>query len=303
MLIVVKDVQECQKAIIRTLAYADVFDYPLTEDEIWKFLIVQKSFSRKYFEHSLPNIKNVQKKEGYYFFSGRKSIVKKRKIREKESKRKLQIVGKIASLLKIIPSVNLIGVSGNLAMRNADKNDDIDLFVVTKARALWTTRILIILLLKIFGKHRGKSSKKITDKICINMLLDEYSLNLPKDKQNLYTAHEVVQMMPVFERGDSHLRFINANIWVKEYLPNSITHRSTRIVKRINTDSFFSVVLRLVLRFSAIEILAKRFQLWYMHKHFSTEHISDYMLAFHPKDYTQVVLRMYNKSVKKYGAI
>lgn len=275
--------------ILKTIIYADIFDYPLTKEEIWRFFIGKKPVNKKQTEKSLFNFDS---RYGYFYLKKRDHIVAKRKIREKESQKKLQIAKRIASILRIIPSVYLIGISGNLSMNNAGEKDDIDIFVISKSGTLWSTRLLLILFLKIMGKHRSKLDTHVENKICINMLVDETEITIPLYRRNLYTAHEVIQMRPIFVRGDVYKRFIAANSWVRKFLPNSI-------------DEIMNYELKINEGYkkSLIEFLAKKVQFWYMKKYITSEVVSDTILAFHPRDYTNIVLKKYHERVKQYEKI
>ncbi|MBI3070029.1 MAG: hypothetical protein HYY87_01855 [Candidatus Levybacteria bacterium] len=259
-------IKEAQQAILRTIAYSDVFAYPLTKKELWHFLLDKKT-SRKEFEKALKTVSLViTEKDGFYCFLGREDIIAKRKQREKVSYEKIKIAKRTLPFFSWIPTVRLIGISGALAMNNADKNDDIDLFVVVRKNSLWTTRLF-------------------------------RALGLPKEKQDLFGAHEVVQMMPIFERGDAYGRFIRANLWVKKFLPNSldIKRLSYKDIKRSKNHNFLITQL-----LNSFEFLAKVLQLWYMRKHRTIEIISDHMLAFHPLDHRQKILKEYNKRLRQY---
>ena len=276
-------------SIYKTLIYADIFDYPLTKEEIWRFFICEKPVSQKQIENMLVSFDS---KHGYFYLKKRGHIVVQRKIKERESQKKLQIVKRISSLLSIIPSVYLIGISGNLSMNNAEKKDDIDIFIITKSGVLWSTRLLIILFLRIIGKHRKKLDKHVENKICINMLIDEKAIIIPFSRRDLYTAHEVIQMKPIFVRGDSYKRFIAVNSWVRKFLPNSI-EKVMNYELKINEGH----------KKSLIEFLAKKVQFWYMKKNITSEIVSDTILAFHPRDYTDIVLKKYNEKVKQYEKV
>lgn len=292
--------KEVKCAILKTLAYSDVFDYPLSFDEFWKFLIGEK-ISKEQLKKELSRLSSkVIQRDGFYCFVGREHIIKKREKREVISNKKTRIVEKIIFFLRFIPTVRLIGVSGALAMRNAQDEDDIDLFIIAQKNRLWTTRLVLLMFLELLGVRRKRDEREAADKVCLNMLVDEFFICLPKDKRDLYSAHEVVQMLPVFERFNTYKRFIQANLWVKKFLPNSVRHGITRNTTRNHAESYFSVFLRLVLFGSAMEFLAKKAQLWYMRKHQTTELISDSMLAFHPFNYREKILEEYNKRLEQY---
>ena len=57
-----------EKAILTTLCYADVFDYPLKERELWKYLIKTKTTLEK-FRAALASItksKQVKEQDAFY---------------------------------------------------------------------------------------------------------------------------------------------------------------------------------------------------------------------------------------------
>src|SRR3989344_9509021 len=113
-----------EKNILQTLAYSDIFDYPLSQEEIWRFLILKEKISKKEFKTDIKNIsKKIILKNNLYCLNGREQIIDKRIKREKESLIKIKIAQKIASIFSVIPTIYLIGVSGALAMKNSDKND------------------------------------------------------------------------------------------------------------------------------------------------------------------------------------
>lgn len=298
----VKRKDQILKSILQTLVYSDIFDYPLSKDEIWKFWIgkkVDKKTFDKFLKGNLP--KRIVFRNNFYCLFGREKIVQTRLEREKESEKKLGIAKKIIKLLSFIPTIHFIAISGALALKNSHKDDDIDLFVITSKGSLWLSRFIIIVILSLLGYYRRRNESKVSNKICLNMLIDESALSFPKSRQNLYTAHEIVQMMPVFERNNVYNRFISTNKWVGKFLPNAFVDRgTTQINTRNYAESFISVFLRKVQRFSALEHLAKAVQLLSIRKHQTTETISDNFLAFHPFDYKEKVLSEYKKRLKQY---
>lgn len=293
-------------SILKTLIYSDIFDYPLTKDEIWKFLIGKK-VHKDSFEKELNRLVRFEVtpfettplgcNRNLYYLIDRKEIAEKRIRRKKVSQQKLVEAKKIIKYLSLIPTVLFIGISGGLALKNAEKKDDIDLFVITSKDTLWITRLILVFLLLIMGQYRGRG-KKESQKVCLNMLIDETSLSFPKKRQDLYTAHEIVQLKPMCDRDNTYKRFMEANKWVDLFLPNARGTKPNATLS--NADSFFSVILRPVLRLSALKQFAKIIQLLYMKKHRTKETVESNFLAFHPFDYKSFVLKEYNKRLNKY---
>src|SRR5581483_4533970 len=94
----------------------------------------------------LERQKKIFYQDGYYCLSDRVQNIALRKERIVASQEKLQFAKKIVWLLSKIPTVELIGVSGSVGVGNADRNADIDLFIITSENFLWTTRLLCVLL-------------------------------------------------------------------------------------------------------------------------------------------------------------
>ena len=289
--------KKVNSSILQTLIYSDIFDYPLTKDEIWKFLIGKKIDKQSFDKILKNNSDTIIFSNNLYCLIGREKVVKTRIKRKRESQKKIVIAKKIIKQLSFLPTVEFIGISGALSLENSNKDDDIDLFVITSKGSLWLTRLAIIILLLLMGRYRRRNQRKVSDKICLNMLIDESALSFHINRQNLYTAHETVQMMPAFERGGTYNKFISANKWVGKFLPNAFHRGTKRNYTRKYAESFISVVLRL----SAIEKVAKKLQIWYMKKQMTNETISSNMLAFHPFDYKEKVLREYKKRLKLYA--
>jgi predicted nucleotidyltransferase len=112
-----------------------------------------------------------------------------------KSKFKSQIKGKriirtvqiYLRILRTLPFVRFVGVTGSSAMGEIRKNDDYDLCIVTKHGLLWTTRFFTVIFAKLLRIHTHKG-------VCLNLFFDESDLEIPKNKHNLYIGHELIQM-------------------------------------------------------------------------------------------------------------
>lgn len=295
-------VKDVEKAIIKTLAYADVFDYPLRFDELFLLLISEKRISQETIRENLSRLSGVVCEKGLCCFSSRTAIVKTRMQREKESQKKIKFIKRMIPVLALFPSVLFAGISGGLAMGNAKQDDDIDLFIITQKNKLWISRILLIVLLSVLGIRRKRNDRTVKDKVCLNMFIDEARLMLPLKTRDLYTAHEAVQMLPLFDRSNTYKKFLEANSWIQEFLPNAL-QRKTSQTNMNYKESFFNSVLGLFLHFALFEFLAKIFQLWNIKRHTTRETVTKYLLAFHPLDYRTMILDEYKKRLKAYERI
>jgi hypothetical protein len=288
-----------EQAILKTLLYADIFDFPLTKQEIYSFLISDKKDQINLIYQSLKNPKlPIKFKNNFFFLKGKEGLVKKRLERQKISKEKLKKAKKIINTISFIPSVMFVGISGGLSMKNADKKDDIDIFVITKKNLLWITRFMLIVLLNILGVYRRRNSKDLKDRICLNMLIDEESIHFDKGKQNLYLAHEIAQLIPIVDKESTYKNFILSNSWINEFLPNI---SFGKIIYSKKKKNIFDALFVSLLNSLFLEKILKLIQFSYMKKHITKETVTQKYLAFHPFDYKSYVLASYKKKLKEFG--
>ncbi len=259
-----------------TVAYADIFDYPLTFTELNTWHIKKRAVSRA----ALLENKKIQHFGGYFFLKGRKVTISQRKKRYRASLLKWDIAKRVGWWLQLVPTIQLVGVTGGLAMDNADFDDDIDLFIVTTPHALWISRMIAIVMISMLGRRRKPAETRVANKVCLNMFMSEDALNIPKKQQDVFSAHEVLQMQPLWWRVNTYRVFLQKNQWVEHFLPNAWSQKSVA--------TFFGpqkVGSRIGVWFlKLIEQPAKLFQLWYMQKHRTTEIVTDSVLRFHPRD-------------------
>ncbi|OGK42039.1 hypothetical protein A2954_03535 [Candidatus Roizmanbacteria bacterium RIFCSPLOWO2_01_FULL_37_12] len=217
-------------------------------------------------------------------------------------------------LLSLVPPVKLVGLSGSVAMLNADEDHDIDLFIITAKNRLWTGRFIILILAQLLGLRRrredntGKdehvaggnpltdSGVQYKNKVCLNLFFDEKNLKIPKFKQTEYVAHEVLQMKPLIQKDDIYLRFIDPNKWVFDIFPNSkIKFQSSNIEsnrkRKVQINSVI-LILNLICNldfviwiFNMVESILKNLQLKLITQHQTSEIVTDFQLWFHPDDF------------------
>lgn len=256
-----------------SLKYHDIFDYPLTKADLFRWKIGTK--------FKIKNLKlAIKHKNGFYFISGREEIIKKRIENEKHSFKKIKIARKSARLISKIPTVVFLGLTGALAMNNAGKNSDIDFLIITKKDTLWLTRFWVYLLLKINGHNLRKPGlKNEKDKLCLNMWLDESNLVWDKRDRNIYTAHEIAQIRPLFSRNKIYQKFLYKNTWVLDYWPNAVKINRAQL-KINNTKSWVKF-------FNKIAFVS---QYLYMKEKITREVVTPTRAIFHPNDWGKRVL-------------
>jgi hypothetical protein len=201
-----------ERAIVQTVAYADVFDYPLTVDEVHRYLIGVPA-SRGTLRAALASMQrfsNVLSRSGRYLtLAGREWTIETRRRRAAISSEYWKRAVRYGRLIGSLPFVRMVAVTGALAMDNV-ADADIDYLIVTEPGRLWLCRGLVV------GVVRAAAARGAT--LCPNYFLSERALQI--DERNLFTAHEVTQMVPL-AGSTTYARFRALNRWTDEYLPNA----------------------------------------------------------------------------------
>ncbi len=282
-----------QRSILKTLAYADIFDYPLTAREIHKWLISKKAVKLQALQGQALKLK-IQRTKSFYHLPNRQNIVSLRQSRQQFSLLKLRKAQKITKLLRLIPSIKLVAITGALSMNNSNKNDDIDLMIITKNNRLWLTRLLAILILEITGNRRRPQKHSVPerniDKFCLNLWLDESVLAIKKSRQTLYTAHEIAQIKPLFDRGNTYQKFLSLNSWVKSFLPNALPKAAMTLQGQALKSSSNTSHLKIS---NLLNSFAFKLQYFYMKSKITREKVSLHSAFFHPRPTGQIVLKQY----------
>lgn len=292
------------QAVIQTLLYSDVFDFPLTKAELWRYLLSDQGISQLDFEKALLQIRQkIVEKDTYYCLPGREENIARRKAHKAEVSKKLKRANFAAQKLSYIPSILFIGVSGSLAVGNVTKKDDIDLFIIVKKNTLFVTRLWILLLLTLFGLRRSRTSQQVTDKICVNLIIDTHGLHWPAAKQNIYTAHEIAQIQPFFDRDGMYEKFLFANRWITNFLPNSITVLPNVEGRSWQRNQKFLQKVTLLGESMPFAWVSKKLQLSLIKRHQTIEIVAPHVLAFHPNDYGPSVLRRFKEKIQNSGLL
>lgn len=260
--------------------YHNLFDYPLNFSELLRWtpgVLPQKSI----------NDCDVAIQGNYFSLKGSEGLIYQRALRERISRKKMLIAKRSAKLLSVIPWVKVVAVSGSLAMQNAEKGSDIDLLLITSKDRLWTTRILSYLLLKVSGtKLRKPNDSNEKDKLCLNIWLDETDLPWKKKERNIYTAHEIAQLIPLVNKNKVFEKFLYQNRWITKYWPNGVRIKRKIEEERVSipNKSFLNPI------FNIFEKFCYKLQYQYMKPKITTEVISLKHAIFHPNNLSKRVL-------------
>ncbi|QQS16033.1 MAG: hypothetical protein IPK84_01585 [Candidatus Moraniibacteriota bacterium] len=213
------------RAILETVAYYDAFDYPLTEFEVWKFLLVSDGEGRemesvpfRMIRETLEGTylrKRLGRERGFVFLHGREKLVPLRLKRQKRADWNIRGARRIASILRFFPFVRMVGLTGSLSMKNADRGSDWDFFIVLRSGYIWTGRATVTALLHLLGLRRH--GDHIAHRACLNFWVTTRSLEIRL--KDIFSSSEYFFIIPFF--GEAVFRkFQTSNEWMRRFRPH-----------------------------------------------------------------------------------
>lgn len=203
---------EQQQCLLRTLAYYDIFHFPLKEAELMTYGTFEGSASdlREALRELLTQ-KRIAERQGYYMLPNASvDLVTQREASENRAHQARQKVDRYSQLIARFPFVECVCISGSYSKGLLNEEGDVDYFIIARPGKLWIARTLLILYKKIILLNSRKY-------FCINYLIDSDTLEIP-DK-NIFTATEVMTLLPM-SGAELYARFIGHNQWATHFIPN-----------------------------------------------------------------------------------
>lgn len=202
---------EQERAVIATVTYASLFDYPLSIEQLHAGLIRVRADAdsiEAWRKNSTYLQTVIDYRDGWYFPAGRSDLIATRARREVASRELLKRDERILSLLSRLPFVRMVALSGSLAHLNAEGEADLDLFVITSPRRVWGVTVATLILTKLLGLRK---------RLCLNYVVSERALKIaPED---LFSANQIIHLRPICGH-DVFARFVKANGFVRTFYPN-----------------------------------------------------------------------------------
>ena len=123
---------------------------------------------------------------------------------------------------------------GMLHFKNLKEERDIDFFIIAAQRRVWLTRFFCASLTKVLRLRPRENN--VRDKICLNFYVSESAMDLNSlmlsfkevepplggstSTGDIYFVHWLGGLAPIYNRDETYERFVEANEWLNEHLPN-----------------------------------------------------------------------------------
>lgn len=288
------------KSIIRALAYYDIFNYPLTIDEIFVNLETNHVTTAD-IKTELKNLCDtgiVFSKQNYFLLKDNEEYIHKRLAGNKLAQKKLILAYKMSRFISHFPYVRAIMLSGSISKGYMENDSDVDYFIVTHPNRLWLTRLLLMVFKKVFLLN----SRKI---FCINYFVDSETLVI--EEKNIFTATELVTLIPTFN-ADLYQKVFENNKWIKNFYPNFKERESSKVYSVNNStiksafEMFFNNKMGDKLDDLSMKLFAAANKLKYR-----KYNAADFKIAFktskreskhHPKFFQKRVIEEFNHKLK-----
>ncbi len=298
-----KSITQVEVGILKTMLYYDIFDYPLTEDEILR------SNSRPIDEYEslneeleyLVSAEMLFKIQGFYLLHPKTELVERRLRGNHLAEKKMKLAIRIGRWIGSFPFVTAVMLSGSLSKGYMDQQSDIDYFIITQPGRLWLARTLLVLFKRLFLLNSHKY-------FCVNYFLDSHHLEI--EDKNIFTATEIVTLIPAYN-PDLYFKFIQNNQWVREFYPNfpprtasSNLNGSKVLVKKVlqfvldnrigdRLDGYFR------------EITNRRWVSKYAHLYQDNDferafRSRNYVSKNHPRDFQRVITSRYSRKIAEF---
>ena len=291
---------------LATLAYFDLFDYPLTLHELQTYFLGEQPTHDELKFFLMADKDLIQHQDGYYFLKGRDFILVTREQREKISKNYWKKARFFLPFLQFVPFLKMVGICNTLAINNASKESDIDLFIVAKTGRLFFVRFLTVALFTILGVRRHGS--KIAGRFCLSFYTDESALNLEKIQSgddDIYLPFWVLTMKPIYGR-ETYEKFVRENFWVHNYFGRTLSLPQS--FGNTNILRFFAWLKELLWRGKWGDAIEKKLQAAQMKRHQrnlaglpseASIAVSEHMLKFHNIDRRKDIAERFERRMKE----
>jgi predicted nucleotidyltransferase len=199
--------------LIDALVYGDAFDCAVRIDELWRY--ARRRVDRETLRELLrddPVLRLVVlERDGLYCLRDRSELLDRRAGRIERAGKLQRRATRVAGVLRRLPFVRGLALTGSAAADDAGERADVDLLVIVEPGRVGTVFLLLAPASRLLGRRV----------FCPNYYLPSDRLGIPA--ADLYVARELDQTRGLAGTG-GELR--EANAWLAEVFPNASANAS-----------------------------------------------------------------------------
>lgn len=206
-------------SVVATLAWFGVLGRPLTIADLTR-LALRERLDETEVTQSLRRLGKVISGRDQYFSLEGSQVRYPTDELERWYRYKWWRVRLAVGMFRWVPFIRLVAVANTLADRTADRDSDIDLFIIIEHGRLYSTRLLITALLQLAGLRRH--GNRIANRLCLSFFATTENLDLEPiafKPYDIYLAYWISEMTPALDEQQSFERFRAANRWVEQLVP------------------------------------------------------------------------------------
>lgn len=219
-----------EQAVFRTLAWFSIFSYPLTIFEVWKWLLepdrsYNLSETYRILDESVWLSSKIEKRDGFVALIGKISVdeqVKERQNRFLDAVTKYASLRRAAVWFQLFPGVQAVAAANTMAWWHTNEHSDIDLYILTKPKMLWSSRLFLVAPFKLLGRRPDKVTR-VRNPFCFSFFNTSDHLNLEalRIERDVYLAFWSKSLVPVFDKKDLFEKHTQANRWADVLFPHA----------------------------------------------------------------------------------
>ena len=223
---------DLELSIFRTICWFSLFEFPLTHFEIWKWLLkphraydlfeVSQSLLQSRWLHD-----RLQTTNGFYSMKiGRtqQDCLAQRHVRFLDGVRKYRKLRSACHFFQLLPSVRAVAAANTLSWWHTTEKSDIDLYVVTHPKKIWSTRLFLVFPFLLTGNRPAEETDDRKDPFCFSFFSTTNALQLESlkwDAEDYYLAFWVKSLVPMLDRSSVFAEVSALNRWADVLLPNA----------------------------------------------------------------------------------
>ena len=198
-----------KKALVQTITFFDIFDFALTREELCDYMFYKR--------WTLAELKEFANHESFIvethrhvYLKGRSITVKIRKDKEYQARQLIKKAKKYVKFMQMLPFVRMVALCNNLSFYNAERESDIDLFIITERKRLFFARTMVWLYSQLLGIRRH--GRKTKGRFCLTFFVSRDGMNLEtiKKEKDIYFIFWLRLMRPLIGQT-TYREFISKN--------------------------------------------------------------------------------------------